>query len=128
MSIRLPERLSRKRKEPISYRPIGGIESTLNGAEIKKTYSIIRDVGEVLMNFKYLGKYFKVWKDEPNYDLMHDRMLRHECEQSYDAIIEHGEHLIKMLEWHLMGMKHSKNEQENGSAAPRYITDKLEQF
>jgi hypothetical protein len=88
------------------------MDSTLHGGEIKKIYNALREFGDVLMNFKYLGKYFKIYEGMPNYDLMHERFARDSIEQNYDAVIKEGEALMSKLEYHLRDMQTGKLEQE----------------
>lgn len=100
------------RTAPWQYRAMGGVEGTLNGAELKKLYSVIRDFSDVLMNLKYLGRFLKTTDYTPNYDLIHDRFMRESCEQDYDEAVACLEMMINKLEYGLRDMQASKVKQE----------------
>lgn len=95
---------------PYQYVKIGGVQSTIHGPEIGKMYKAIREFEDVLMNFKYLGKYF--CPEAGTYDLIHDSNLRGQLEKEWKDICDIGNEMLACMNCYLRGNQYSKAEQE----------------
>lgn len=96
-----------RKRGRFNYVAVGGVTSTIHGAEIKKAYSALRDFSEVLTNLEYCGVYLN------GDDNINNKYIRFVIDSDYQAALESMHAILDKLEFHLRDMQSAKGAQEN---------------
>lgn len=89
------------------YVAVGGMTSTLHGAEIKKNYAMLRDFNEIFSNLKDADQYITGGVQ------LHNRYITEILAIDYDKAVDALASLLNKLEFNLRDMQQAKGMQEN---------------